>query len=113
MSPSSTALNGCVSFHSGCDGGLGLDAVEREGELGVHRMLDPQRAVIVEHGDALRLRHEIGRAFLGHLLDEGDDGRLRGGVVPRWQRIGLGLRRGRTTQQSRPQGTQRCNVSSF
>ena len=36
-----------------------LDAVEREGELDIHRLLDPQRAVIVEGGDALILGHEI------------------------------------------------------
>ena len=53
MSPSSTALNGCLSFHSGCAGAMRLDAVEREGELDVHRLFAPQRAVVVEGGDAL------------------------------------------------------------
>ncbi len=50
-----------------------LHPVQREGELGVHGVLDPQRAVIVEHRDALRFRDEVGRTLLGHLLDEGDD----------------------------------------
>ena len=36
-----------------------LHAVECKGKLDVHRLLDPQRAVIVEHGDALRFRHEV------------------------------------------------------
>ena len=63
MSPSSTALNGCVSFHSGMLRRQRLDPVEGEGELGVHRLLGPQRAVIVEHGDALGFGHEVGRAF--------------------------------------------------
>ena len=36
-----------------------LDAVEREGELEIHRLLAPQRAVVVEHGDALGGGHEI------------------------------------------------------
>ena len=31
-----------------------LDAIEREGELNVHRMLAPERAVIVEDRDPLR-----------------------------------------------------------
>ena len=37
-----------------------LHPVEREGELGVHRVLDPQRAVIVEHGNTFGFGHEIG-----------------------------------------------------
>jgi hypothetical protein len=36
-----------------------LHAVEREGELEVHRLLGPQRAVVVEHGDALGWNDEI------------------------------------------------------
>lgn len=70
---------------------LRLYAVEREGELGIHWMFDPKRAVIVEDGDALRFRNEVGRTLLGHLLDEGDDSRFRGGVIPRRQRIALRL----------------------
>ncbi|MCY1373847.1 hypothetical protein D9M69_611450 [compost metagenome] len=71
---------GVLPFRMG--GSLGLHAVEREGELGIHRMFDPQRAVIVEDGDALRFRNEVGRVLGGHLLDERDDGRFRRGVVP-------------------------------
>ena len=56
-----------------------LDAVEREEELEVHRLLGPERAVVVEGGDALGRRHEVRRAFLRHLLDESDDGLLRRG----------------------------------
>jgi hypothetical protein len=29
-----------------------LDAIENEEDLSVHRVLDPQGAVVVEHGDA-------------------------------------------------------------
>ena len=65
-----------------------LDAVEREGELDVHRLLDPQRAVVVERGDALGLGHEVGRAFRGHRRDEIDDRGFGGAVVPGRQRIG-------------------------
>ena len=36
-----------------------LDAIEDEGELDIHRLLDPQRAVVVERGDALLGRNEI------------------------------------------------------
>ena len=36
-----------------------LDAIEREGELEIDRLLGPQRAVVVEGGDALGRRHEI------------------------------------------------------
>jgi hypothetical protein len=46
------------------------DAVEDEQELGVGRLLHPERAVIVEDGDALRGAHEI-RAALGR--DGGDE----------------------------------------
>ena len=34
--------------------------VQGEDQLGVDRLLGPQRAVVVEHGDALGLRHEVG-----------------------------------------------------
>ena len=89
---------------------LGLHTVEREGKLDVHRMLDPQRAVIVEHRDAFGLRHEVGRAFLAHLLDELDDRSLRRGVVPGRQRIGLGERDGRRkgNRQENSDGTRGC-----
>jgi hypothetical protein len=64
------------------------DAVEREGELNVHGLLDPERAVVVEGGDALGRGDEIGRAFPRHGGDEVQDGPLGVAVVPRWQRIG-------------------------
>ena len=51
-----------------------LHAVEREEQLEIHRLLGPERAVVVEGGDALGRRHEVGRAFRGHLRDEVDDG---------------------------------------
>ena len=65
-----------------------LHAVEREEQLEVHRLLGPERAVVVEGSDALGDRDEVGRAFLGDFLDEGDDGLLRSGVVPGRQRLG-------------------------
>ena len=36
-----------------------LHPVEREEELEIHRLLGPQRAIIVEHGDTFGHRHEI------------------------------------------------------
>ena len=71
-----------------------LYAVEREDYLEIHRLLAPERAVVVERGDALGHRHEVRRAFLRHLFDEFDDGFLCRAVVPRRQRVG-GLRDGR------------------
>ena len=47
--------------------------MEREEELEIHRLLGPQRAVVVERGDAFGGRNEVRRAFLRHLRDEGDD----------------------------------------
>ena len=65
--------------------GQRLHAVEREEQLEIHRLLRPQRAVIVEGGDALVDRHEIRRSFLRHFVDESGDGLLGRRVVPRWQ----------------------------
>jgi len=53
-----------------------LHAVEREQELKIHRLLGPQSAVIVESGDALVLRHEVGRAVRRHTVDKVQDGLL-------------------------------------
>ena len=47
-----------------------LHAVEREGELDVHRLLDPERAVVVEGRDALVDRHEVRPALRGDARDE-------------------------------------------
>ena len=49
-----------------------------EQELGVHRLLGPQRAVLVERGDPFGRRHEFRPALFGHLRDEADDRLLRG-----------------------------------
>ena len=68
----------------------------------VDRVLDPERAVLVEGGDALGRRHEL-RARRGRgRLDEVDDRLLGGAVVPGGQRVGLA--RGRVP----PRGDQRA-----
>ena len=76
-SSSDSLLAGCghrlhVAFEHGLEGLLvlpfgvlgrhALHAVERESELHIHRLLDPQRAVIVEGGDAV-LRRDVVAAF--------------------------------------------------
>ena len=65
-----------------------LHAVEREVKLNGHRLLAPERAVVVEGGDAFRHRHEIRRAGFRDLLDKSDDGLLGRAVVPRGKRVG-------------------------
>src|SRR5581483_10957906 len=39
-----------------------LHTVEREGELEIDRLLGPEGAVVVEHSNAFRHRHELGAA---------------------------------------------------
>ncbi|MNX29593.1 hypothetical protein D3C86_597340 [compost metagenome] len=50
-----------------------LDLFEGEQKLEVHRLLAPQGAVIVEHGDAVFGFDEVLAALIGHGLDELDD----------------------------------------
>jgi len=56
-----------------------LDAVEDEQGLEIHRLLSPERSVVVERGDPLRLGHEVLAAGHRHALHEAHDGLLRGG----------------------------------
>ena len=63
--------------------------IERERDLHVDGLLGPERPVVVEHGDALRRRHEIGSALARHALDELDDRPLRSALVPRREGVGL------------------------
>ena len=58
------------------------EAAEDEIELDRHRLLAPQRAVVVEYGDALFKRH-----VACSVLDELDDGPLAVAVVPEGERI--------------------------
>jgi len=59
-----------------------VDAVEREKRLGIHRMLDPQRAVLVERGDAVLRRHIVRVRPIGRCFDEIEDRLLRRAVIP-------------------------------
>ncbi len=56
--------------------------LQDEPELDRHWLLAPQRAVVVERGDAVLDRHEV-RAIGADALDEVHDGRARRRVVPR------------------------------
>ena len=69
-----------------------LDLIDCEGELGVERLLAPERTVVVEDSDALGRLHEVTTVLVRHTPDKIDDRVLRGAVVPRWQRVALHLR---------------------
>jgi hypothetical protein len=71
--------------------GLRLDAIEDEGELDVHRVLAPQRSVVIEGGDTLIHGHEVRSALRCNARDKIGDRSLRRAVVPGRQWIGLGL----------------------
>ena len=72
-------------------GGNLLQAIHH---LRIHRMLDPQRAVLIKRGNALLGRHELRAALSCSRLDEFYDGLFGRAVVPRSQRV-CGLRGGR------------------
>jgi hypothetical protein len=44
-----------------------FDAVEAKDQLEIHRLLDPQRAVVVEGGDAVGGWDKLRSAFAGHI----------------------------------------------
>ncbi len=77
----------------------GLDAVEREQTLHVHRLLGPQRAVVVERCDALVRRDVVGTRLVGGLADELNDRLFRRPVGPRREVVVTRVRRG-TREQS-------------
>ena len=78
----------------------GLHAVEGEGQLDVHGLLDPERAVIVEGRDALLDRYEEGPALRRDPGDEVEDRGLGRPLVPgrEWIALRLSLRGGRAKQ---------------
>ena len=87
MSSSSSRLERLLRLPFGVLRRERLDAVESERDLEVHRLLGPQRAVVVEHGDPLRGRHEILACRVRRRLDEVEDARLDRTFVPRWKRL--------------------------
>ena len=64
-----------------------LQAVEREVELDGQRLLAPERAVVVERGDAFRYRHKVRRAWRRHFANEIHDGLFRLAVIPRGEGV--------------------------
>ena len=100
-SPLSSEAKGSLSFHSGCCGASAFTRSKAKMELEIHRLFGPERAVVVERGDALGRRHEVGRIVLRDLCHEFEDRRLGRPVIPRGERIGLGVCR----NDSKPRGT--------
>lgn len=49
------------------------DPVESKGELDIDRLLDPQRAIVVEHGQPVGRGHEPVPALLRDALHKADD----------------------------------------
>ncbi len=67
----------------------GRDPIHGESDLEVDRLLGPQRAVVVEDGDALLGQDVVGAFLGGDALHEIQDRLLGRGVVPGGQGIGL------------------------
>ena len=61
--------------------------IQRKCQLGVQGLLGPQRAVVVEHSDAIRLRDEVRRVAVGHRGDELQDRPLGRARTPARQSI--------------------------
>jgi hypothetical protein len=62
--------------------GQRLHPIQCKGKLHIHRLLAPQRAVVVEGRDALRRRDKIRRAFAANRSDEAQDRLLGRTIVP-------------------------------
>ncbi len=77
-------------------------AIEAIDELRIDRMLDPQRAVLVEGRDPLRKRHEAWACGVSRRMDEFDDRILRRPGIPRGQGIVFGVRPPGEAERSRP-----------
>ena len=78
-------MKGWRSFIDRVGVGELVQPVQREEHLHLHRLLAPERAVVVEGGDAVGGRHEVGAALLRHAGDEVEQRRLDGAVTPRRQ----------------------------
>ena len=80
----------------GGDGGVflrhGSRRVERKDRLEIQRLLRPQRAVVVEHGDSICRRNIRWAERIRYRLHERHDPRARGAVIPRGQWVGCRVR---------------------
>ena len=107
-SPVSTVLNGSTFASSGFALTTSRHAIEAIDQLRVDRMLDPQRAVLVEGGDALLRRHEILARGVGGRANEVEDRLFRGAVVPGGQGIAAGSRPERVRAEKRREAPARA-----
>jgi hypothetical protein len=57
-------------------------AVQAIDDLGVHRVLDPERAVLVEGGNALFWRYKLWARVVGGCVYELDDCLFGGTIIP-------------------------------
>src|ERR1700691_1040583 len=72
-------------------GGELAHPVECESSLRVEGMLDPERSILIEGGDAILGLDVVGIRLVGHFLNEGNDRLLRPPVVPGRKRRGLSV----------------------
>ena len=103
-------LEGFLILPFGVLGGQRLYPIKGECQLKVHRLLRPERAVVVENGDALGRVDKFGTVLGGDLLDKLHDGPLGLTVVPGGQRVGSGSRR--RWRQRRGQGDRQQKIGS-
>ena len=87
-------------------------AIESEYDLRIDRVLDPERAVLVEGRDALSERHEVWASRVGRRVDEFDDRILGGPGVPRGKGIAFGDRMPGEAEHSRPAEHKRRKLST-
>src|SRR5262249_39335978 len=79
-------LKGCRSRSLGLSA-TSWDTIQAVHDLCVHWMLDPQRSLLVERGDACLLRNELRTGRIGCRLYERDDRLVCCAVVPGRQGI--------------------------
>ena len=76
------------------------NALQAVDDLRVHGVLDPQRAVLIEGGDALLGPHELRARPVRGGVDEIEDRLFGGRVVPGWKRVLLRQGRVRADRKS-------------
>ena len=78
-----------------------LHTVEGKSKLEIDRLLGPERPVIIEGGNPLRLRHEVLAIGHGDAVDEIHDGLFGFAVIPRRQKVWTCVAVRRLTAQER------------
>ncbi|MNL62968.1 hypothetical protein D3C87_1870450 [compost metagenome] len=73
-----------------------LYSIKRKVQLNGKGLFAPERAVIIERGNAFRHRHKVRGVGLGDFIDKSDNGLLGFAIVPGGKRIsGLCADRGK------------------